>query len=303
MSERWEAQVERGSPQMMRVAIWIARHLGRSFTRLLLYPIVVYFLLTGTEARRASTNFLQRALDRPPNLLDNVRHFYTAAAVELDRVYLLGAQIDSIEVTLQRAETVDEVVEQARGCLILVAHFGSFEVMRVAGVMNKNLPIRILVDRQHGLMMTQILEALNPELAAATIDASQRGPQLVLELQQALDQGQVLGMMADRVYGDERSVPVEFLGGTVRLPTSPWILASVLQVPVFLSFGIYRGGNRYDAYFEPLAERISLPRQNREAALRSWAQKYASRLEHHARLAPYNWFNFYDFWAHETPAN
>jgi len=25
-------------------------------------------------------------------------------------------------------------------------------------------------------------------------------------------------------------------------------------------------------------------------------QRYAERLEHYARLAPYNWFNFYPFW-------
>jgi hypothetical protein len=25
-------------------------------------------------------------------------------------------------------------------------------------------------------------------------------------------------------------------------------------------------------------------------------RRYAARLEHHARQAPYNWFNFYDFW-------
>jgi predicted LPLAT superfamily acyltransferase len=25
-------------------------------------------------------------------------------------------------------------------------------------------------------------------------------------------------------------------------------------------------------------------------------QRYADRLEHYCRLAPYNWFNFHDFW-------
>jgi predicted LPLAT superfamily acyltransferase len=25
-------------------------------------------------------------------------------------------------------------------------------------------------------------------------------------------------------------------------------------------------------------------------------QRYADRLEHYCRVAPYNWFNFYDFW-------
>jgi Predicted acyltransferase len=26
-------------------------------------------------------------------------------------------------------------------------------------------------------------------------------------------------------------------------------------------------------------------------------RRYAARLEHYCREAPFNWFNFYDFWA------
>ena len=29
------------------------------------------------------------------------------------------------------------------------------------------------------------------------------------------------------------------------------------------------------------------------------AQRYADRLEHYTRLAPDNWFNFYDFWGED----
>jgi predicted LPLAT superfamily acyltransferase len=89
---------------------------------------------------------------------------------------------------------------------------------------------------------------------------------------------------------------VSFLGAPAQLPIGPWVLASTLRVPVFLGFGIYRGGNRYDCHFELFAERIDLPRADRDAALQRYAQQFADRLEHYARLAPYNWFNFYDFW-------
>ncbi len=62
-------------------------------------------------------------------------------------------------------------------------------------------------------------------------------------------------------------------------------------------FGLYRGGNRYDLYFETFAEHIvhPAPRARRAAATSGRAQ-FAARLEHYTRLDPYNWFNFYDFW-------
>ena len=77
-------------------------------------------------------------------------------------------------------------------------------------------------------------------------------------------------------------------------------LAAALELPVILSLGIYRGGNRYDLIFEPLADRIELPRGQRDAALDAYIRHYAARLEHYVREAPYNWFNFYDFW-HALP--
>ena len=142
----------------------------------------------------------------------------------------------------------------------------------------------------------QLLERLNPELAITIIDAAERGPQLVLKLKESLDAGRMVCLSADRVHENENPVVVEFLGGRARFTSSPWILAGALGVPVIMGFGIYRGGNRYSAHFELLSERIELPRATRAESMQRWAQTYAQRLEHYVRLAPYNWFNFYDFW-------
>jgi predicted LPLAT superfamily acyltransferase len=94
---------------------------------------------------------------------------------------------------------------------------------------------------------------------------------------------------------------VDFLGGRARLPVGPWQLASALQVPVIVGFGCYVGDNRYAAHFELFAEKVTLPRLEREAAIKQLAQRFAKRLEYYAHLAPYNWFNFYDYWP-TTPA-
>jgi predicted LPLAT superfamily acyltransferase len=103
--------------------------------------------------------------------------------------------------------------------------------------------------------------------------------------------------MADRVREGGRAVPVQFFGRTAQLPAGPWLLAATLKVPVILAFGLYRGGARYELQFELFAERIDAPRDRRDTAIAAYVQRYAARLEHYARSAPYNWFNFYDFWA------
>jgi predicted LPLAT superfamily acyltransferase len=74
------------------------------------------------------------------------------------------------------------------------------------------------------------------------------------------------------------------------------LLASALHVPVVLAFGLHHGGNRYALHFERFECEMPRDRQLRDAALADVVQRFAGRLEHFARLAPYNWFNLYDFW-------
>jgi predicted LPLAT superfamily acyltransferase len=61
------------------------------------------------------------------------------------------------------------------------------------------------------------------------------------------------------------------------------------------------GGNSYEIYFEHFADEITLDRDHRTKDIQLWMQRYAERLEHYARLAPYNWFNFYPFWDQALP--
>jgi predicted LPLAT superfamily acyltransferase len=301
MGAAWGAPPQRSTPGMIRLVIWLALHLGRRFTRVLLVPIVVYFVFTGGEPGRASRRFLRHALGREPGLGDRIRHWYAYAAVVLDRVFLLSDRSGLFAVEAEEDAAALAARRQRHGAVVLVSHFGSFEVMRAIG-RSQQLPLRILLNRLHGAMLTQQLEALNPALAADVIDVSQHGPQLVLALKQALDQGDLLGIMGDRVSGGDRTVAIRFMNRPAQLPQSPWILASVLKVPVIVAFGVYLGGNRYRMHFELLAQRVVLPRAGRLAAIQCYAQAYADRLEAQVRRAPYNWFNFFDFWTDEPGA-
>jgi predicted LPLAT superfamily acyltransferase len=75
---------------------------------------------------------------------------------------------------------------------------------------------------------------------------------------------------------------------------------------VFMA-GLYRGGRDYDLRFVELADFSALGGPGpgeRDAAVRAAMQRYVSTLEALCREAPYNWFNFYDFWADaETPTS
>jgi len=299
MSANWKQRPEGGG----WLAIWlirtIARRGGRGLARLFLYPITLYFLALRGPERRASRIYLTRALGRPASLFAVARHIHTFAATILDRVFLLGERLRRFDVRVTGLEDLHANVDQG-GLLLFGSHLGSFEVMRVLARDRPDIKVRVVLDKAHNPAMTQLLDALNPEVAATVIDAGQDGPSIVLEIQQAIADGSVVALLVDRTQPGEAGLPVEFLGQPAQLPSAPWLIAAVLQAPVMLAFGLYRGGNRYEMVFEPFSGPIVAPRQHRARILGELAQRYATRLEHFARSAPYNWFNFYDFW--NTPS-
>jgi predicted LPLAT superfamily acyltransferase len=134
------------------------------------------------------------------------------------------------------------------------------------------------------------------------IDSSQDGTSITLAVAEACGRGALVALLADRGRQHEVLHHAPFLGRPAPFPIGPWLLAHALQAPVMLCFGLYLGGNRYRLIFEPMAERIVIPRSARASALDALITNYAARLEHYARLAPTNWFNFYDFWQQDLRA-
>jgi predicted LPLAT superfamily acyltransferase len=298
----WDSHRERSTPAMLTLLVGLTLFAGRPVMRALLWPVVCYFWLTGPRLRAASREILLRATSQPPRSRDILRHFHAFATVFIDRVYLLAGRASVLDINAKVPEEALAALRSSRGCLLLGAHFGSFEVLRIKGMLRNEAPIRIVLDRQVGRMAMSLLERLDPALAARTIDAARRGPDLVLDIKQAIEAGDLVGMMADRARADERSVEVDFLGGRVRLPAGPWMIAAALDVPVLIGFGVYLGGNRYECRLELFERRVLPPRATRAEALQAHAQRYARRLEEQVRAHPGNWFNFHDYWLEVPPA-
>jgi len=292
---QWQAHGERGNTFALRALRFAALRLGRRAIRPVLYPVALYFALTSATTRRVSREYLARVLPQPPRFRDVLRHIFSFASISLDRVFLLtGAYPFKVED--HYGAGCMELARQ-RGALLFLAHFGSFEVMRIGAIRRHDLPLRIVLDVNIGRRFMAAMAELNPDVAASIIDSSNRGVDLVLKVREALDAGSLVGLMVDRPRDGDRTVPVNFLGGTAHFPTGPWLLAAALKVPVMLVFGIWRGGDRYEAHVQMLSEKIELPRGARDAALTRLVQGYADRLAAEVRGAPYNWVNFFDFWA------
>ena len=293
---QWRLAPERGSLPAIRFMARLSVAAGRAPSRILLRIAAAYFLLTGGAARRASRQFLTRALGRPPTLREIYRHFFTFATTVHDRIYLLKDRFDLLDIKVHGAELFGP-----EGALLMGAHFGSFEAMRACGRSMAQRRVAMAMYEENARKVMGVLSAISP---AAMQDIIALGRvESMLEVRQRLDEGVLVGVLADRTLGDEPTLAVDFLGAPAPFPTGPMRMAAVLRRRVVFMVGVHLGGNRYEVRFEPLVDfSVGEEAGGRSERVAEAVRAYAGRLEHYARTAPYNWFNFFDFWAGQTKA-
>lgn len=290
----WAHTPERGNMLMFRVMTWISLRLGRRAGRVVLHLTAGYFLLFVPASRRASSNYLRRALGRPARWRDLYRHFFTFAATIHDRIYLVNRRFDLFDFEVHGEDTLRRLLAGGKGLFLMGAHLGSFEVIRALGRRDTDLRIAMIMHQDNAQKINAMLAAINPEAVQDIIGLGHIDS--MLKVRERLDEGGVIGMLADRTLGNDTLYPVQILGATANLPSGPFRMAALLRRPVVFMTGLYLGGNRYAIHFDPLADFSAVAPGERDAALEAAITRYAALLDQYCREAPYNWFNFFDFW-------
>jgi predicted LPLAT superfamily acyltransferase len=306
VSGDWSRTGERSNLLAVRLMAWIAVTLGRRLTRLMLHPIALYFVLFSPAARRHSARYLRRALGRPARFADLYRHVHTFASTVLDRVYLVRGQMQLFDIGLHGAELLEAKIADGRGAVLLGAHIGSFEVLHATGKNQHGLRVAMVMYPDNARMIHSVLQGIAPDFRLGVIPIGRSGS--TLAIRDWLDAGGLAGMLGDRFPPSESgrvgTLSVPFLGAPAHFSVGPLRLAMLLRRSVIFMTGLYRGGNRYDVSFTPLADfsQVGPSPAERDAALHAAMHAYVARLEALCREAPYNWFNFHDFWREDEPA-
>ncbi|MBU1236380.1 MAG: acyl-CoA synthetase [Gammaproteobacteria bacterium] len=294
----WTQRPERSNMPILRLMVWISLRLGRPIGRLVLYGIAAYFVAFAPAARRASRAYLARALGRAPTVVDGFRHVLAFASTIHDRVYLLNGRFDLFDIEIVGRDLVEKATADGNGTLLMGAHLGSFEVIRSLGRYHAGQVVTMLMYEENARMVNATLAAINPAAAQDVIALGRVDS--MLQAQEKLSAGHLVGMLADRALdknaGNDATRAVDFFGAPAQFPLGPFRVAAMLRRPVLFMAGLYLGGNRYRIHFEPLADFSNVARADRDEAIAAAQSRYVERLEHCCREAPYNWFNFFDFW-------
>jgi predicted LPLAT superfamily acyltransferase len=314
----WAEKVERGSMAALRLMRGLVRRLGRRRLRWILHPIAAYYLLTDGRARRASRRYLERlyrspggreVLGHPPGLRDAYRHLYEFATSIFDRMCVWGGIDDDFVFEHEGAEHFAHLPDAEgaganslgkRGAIILGAHLGTFDMMR--SICNDaDVPLAAVMYGGNAEQINSFFETLAPDFDLHLIHVAPGGRGAALEIRGAVERGAFVAILADRVGpAGSGGHAVELLGATARLPRGPFELAALIGCPVMLATARRVGDARYRVESEPLYSGGRVPRRERDKVVEELIERYAGYLERGCLRAPYQWFNFFEFWEEDA---
>ena len=188
-------------------------------------------------------------------------------------------------------ELMDELETHPEGFVSLSSHVGNYEIAgyslkpkskRFNALVYAGETATVMENRQ------KMLSQNNMSMILVKEDLSH-----LFALNAAIDNGEIVSMPADRIFGSQKAAECQFFGEKARFPLGAFALAAQKNVSVLAVFVMKSGYKSYHAYVREI-------QCDREAKLREqmsqMAQSFADNLEEIVRKYPTQWFNYFDFW-------
>lgn len=283
----------------------VHRVLGRRVMRALMWPVVMAWGLASPVARAASLEYIARmqaAHGVPPGPLgwrQWQRHFMSFAETLLDKLLAFSGRYPFDDVRFEGKALVDELVARRRGALLVTAHVGCLELCQAVAARVPGLRLTVLVHTHHAERFNRLLRRLQPATPVRLMQVTDVDAATAVMLSARIDSGEFVAIVGDRVpVRASKTTHAQFLGRPAPLPVGAYVLAALMHCPLLL-LGCVREAQGHVVRFELLADEVRLPRGEREQRLAELAGAFCRRIEALLVRAPYDWFNFFPFWAQQ----
>lgn len=118
----------------------------------------------------------------------------------------------------------------------------------------------------------------------------------IFTLNNALQQGDIVSMPGDRLFGSTKGLPCTFMGRQAQLPVGPFIMALQRNVSLVTLYVMKEKAYHYHVYVNEIALPLQADNLTKRQQLAYMAQQFASGMEQMVKKYPTQWFNYFDFW-------
>lgn len=294
----WSAQ-SRGGAFGHFFFLLVLKFFGNKLAELILIPVSIYFVFAARTQVRHGQNFLNKVLGPPRSKFERARrafqHVHSFSQCILDRGLVTVKGAKAIQWHSEGEHYMLEHRKAQRGALFVSAHVGNYEVAGSAFGTHR-IPFQVVMLDAEAEHIKKVYQLLGKSEQLFQTIAINQGEFPALRVLQALRAGDAIAMHGDRIL-DGHWTWGTFFGQPAAVSTGIFLIAAAAKVPIILTFAFKEDDGTY-RFIAEAPHSVELRREQRSHDLDQHAQWYLSRVEHYARKYPFQWFNFYDFWAH-----
>jgi predicted LPLAT superfamily acyltransferase len=274
---------------------FLLRFVNVSFIYPVLFAIIPFYMLFGRKGYRAIMQYFKMCYDLPTwkAFCQTFRNHLIFGQIVLDKFFLLTENNKNhYTIDITGKNYYDELAAQNSGFIVASSHIGNFEMGCLFFQQEKRQIYSLVYGGESKELQQnriQSLKAVNINLISVNDDMSH-----LFMLKQALENGEVVSIPCDRLYGSSKKITCEFLGRDANFPLAPFHLAVRLNVPIISLFMMKDSNKKYHAYVLPVGANTTETNPTKKAE--SLACNFVSTGEQFIKKYPQQWFNFYEFW-------
>lgn len=281
---------------------WLIRLFGVKPAYAWLACIVPYYAVLRPSARRSASHYLKHRFPGDGALRRVARtalYFYKFGQVLIDQGVMGILGRERFRVEFPRQQELYDLARSGRGLILLTTHAGSWQ-SAMANMDALDVPVHFQFQLEEHTTGRHFFD-LAGERAKFRIVSPSGFLGGVVELTQALRQGECVAVMGDRAFG-ARTRPMRFLGETAWFPAIPYHLALRTGAEIVALLTVRTGERSHRIDYVNLREAALAPALTHEEAMDELLRRYVAVVESHLEKQPYMWFNFFDIWKPERNA-
>ncbi len=283
-NKNWTGRTD-GTSWMLKVLIAILRHTDQRLGYFLMAFTIPYYLIFGLGTRDMYRFYRRLHFSKLKSALSVVIAEFTFGQIVIDKFAAYAGR--KFNVTVDGNDVFNMLLKGEKGFVQLSSHVGSYEMAGYfINVEHKIMNALVYAGESPVVMQNrkQMMSANHINMILVGNDFNH-----IVEINAALDRGEVVSIPADRIFGSQKSLTCQFLGCDAHLPLGPFKVAKRKNVPITAVFVMKEALNNYRVKIVPIHyESIDSEQQI--------AQRFAYQLENIVREYPWQWFNFFDFW-------
>lgn len=292
MKESWKGE-SRGTVLGYRIFFATLRLFGIRGAYALLRFVAFYYFLFAWKVVKIQYNYFRSVHNYPWwkayfSVYGNIVQF---GQTLIDKVVVMSDRALPFQVIREGEDLIREALREGNGVLLVSAHVGNWEA---AGQLLNSLDTTVNLVMMD-LEKEQIKGFLKEKMKERKLNIITIGDDLthLLAIKQAFARNEIVALHGDRFIAGQRTMEQEFFGRPAHFPLGPFILSSKLKVPTLCVFCMKQTSLKYHFYAYPAGETGAKP----EVLLAQFVNLLSQKIEAYPR----QWYNYYDFWAPQTP--